>query len=152
MKKGEQVITLTSIKMDGKLHLPGEKFELGKDMTVKDAKHFFERDAIDHYFEDDDTEDESASIEEMAQVKDLKSLSVKDLKAVCKHLGLKGYSSKNEADLIEMINASRNPEEIDLDAMDEDELRALAEEEGVELSEGADVEDIRMLLEAELGE
>lgn len=148
MKKGELFIAITSIKLAGVLHLPGSILELGKELKTKDAERFVEHGAITRHFEEDD----GMSIEDMAQVADLKSLKVQDLKSVCKHLGIQGYSNKKEDELISMIEKVRNPKDINLDELSEEELRELAKEEGVELSKDADIEAIRFILENELGE
>lgn len=151
MKKGEIVIAVTSVIVDGKLKGPGSVFEIGKDMGLKDANRFAEKGSIKHHIPEED--EDAMTIEEMAETENLKDLSIKELKAVCKHLELSGYSKKNEAELIAMIENHRKESDLlDLDEMNEDELRALAEEENIDISGAEDIEAIRSIIEEELGE
>lgn len=140
-----------AIKCGGK-HFKAEETLLvgkGKDISLKDAKYLVEADAALEVVAPSKDED-SMNIDEMLAVDNLSTLSVSQLKSVCKHLGLTPYSGKKESELIEMIEAYRNDDTVDIDAMDEDELRILAEEEGISMPEDADAEKMREILEEEL--
>ena len=144
--------TEIAIKCGGK-HFKAEETLLvgkGKDISTKDANYLVEYGAA---FEIVAPKDENKpSIDELLEVDDLSTLSVVQLKSICKHLGLTPYTNKKESELIEMVEAYRNDEAIDLDAMDENELRELAEEEGIVIPEDSDAEKIRQIIEEELAE
>lgn len=153
MKKGDNIIAVTSVKLDGELHKPGKIFEVGKNITAKAAKRFFEHDAVKRYFEEDkvansEQNENDMTIEEMAVLEDLTVLKVPDLKKVCEHLGLEGYSSMNKPDLIKLIEASRNvDEDVDLDELDLVALKALATDEEIEFDDDVDEETLRDIIE-----
>ena len=86
----------------------------------------------------------------MATMEDLSQLKVDELKNVCKFLELEGYSNLNKEGLINLIDEHRNG--FNIDEMDEEALRALAEKEGIEVPDDMDLELIRDLIAAELGE
>lgn len=142
-----------AVKCGGKHFKAQQTLLVGKskDITLKDAKYLVDVDAATEVVAPSKDE-EVMSIDEMLQVEDLKTLSVSQLKSICKHLKLTPYSGKKETELIEMIKKYRNSELIDLDAMDEDALRKLAQEEAIDIPEDADVETIREIIEEALGE
>ncbi|MEN4053785.1 hypothetical protein [Sulfurimonas sp. NWX79] len=145
--------TEIAIKCGGK-HFKAEETLLvgkGKDISLKDAKYLVGADAAIEVVAPAKNED-TISIEEMLEVEDLFTLNVSQLKAICKHLGLTPYSGKKESELIEMIESHRNSDVFDIDVMDEDELRTLAEEEGISIPENADIEMIRQIIDEALGE
>lgn len=145
--------TEIAIKCGGK-HFQAEEILLvgkGKDISLKDAKYLVGADAAIEVVAPSKNED-TKSIEEMLEVEDLSTLNVSQLKAICKHLGLTPYSGKKESELIEMIESHRNSDVFDIDIMDEDELRTLAEEEGISIPENADIEMIRQIIDEALGE
>ncbi len=146
MKKGEKIITVTSVKIDGSLRLPGTVLEVGKEIGIKEANRFFENDAVKHHFENEG--DQGMDTAQLAGLEDLSSLKVSELKNVCEYLGLEGFSSMNKPDLIVLIEESRKEEGSAFDDMDEEELRALAEEEGLDIPEDATTEAIRAIVEA----
>jgi len=142
-----------SIKCGGK-HFKAEETLLvgkGKDITLKDARYLIDSDAATEVVAPSKDEN-NMSIEDMLEVEDLKTLSVSQLKGICKHLKLTPYSGKKEAELIEMIEEYRNNEIIDIDAMNEDELRKLAQEEDIGIPEDAELETIREIIEEALSE
>lgn len=126
----------------------------GKDINDKDAEYLIEIGAAIETVEP--TEDKSQNemaIEEMVMLEDLSQLTNKELKSICAHLGLEKYSNLNQAALVSLIEEHRNSGgDIDLDTLTEEELRALAQKEGIELRDDMDIETIRDLLDAELGE
>lgn len=140
-----------AVKCSGKHFLAGMVLIVGKgkDLNLKDAKYLVDAGAAEEAIEPSKDENKM-TIEQMADLEDLKVLNVKDLKAVCKYLGVVGYSDKKEDALIEMIDSFRS--DVNLDDMSEEELRTLAAEEGVIIPEGSDIEAIRTLLETELSE
>lgn len=154
MKKGDKIITVTSVKVDGKLHLPGSKFEAGKDIGVKEANRFFENDAVKHHFENDmpGSDETEMSVEEMANLEDLSVLKVPELKKVCEFLEIEGFASLNKSDLIAKIEDARSSEEdeLGLNELDEEALRMLAKEELIDLPEDADIDSIRSLIASHL--
>jgi len=144
--------TEIAIKCGGK-HFKAEDTLLvgkGKDISTKDAEYLVENGAACEVVVPKD--ENKPSIEELLEVEDLSTLSVAQLKSICKHLGLTPYSNKKESELIEMIEAYRNDDAVDLDALNEDELRELAEEEGIVIPEDADAEQIRQIIEEEFAE
>jgi len=153
MKKNDLVITTCSVKHNGVLNKPGTRLKIGKDIELSLARTLHARGVVERYFEEDKALEDERSVEEMAEVEDLISLNIKQLKAVCKHLGISGYSKLKESELIALIEEARNADsEINLDDLDEEALRILAEEEGIDLLEDIDAEKIREILEAELSE
>ena len=145
---------LNSAKICGKLRKSKEVLLIGKgkDIDLKEAEYLVEHGAAE------DTVEPSAqtlpkdelSVEEMAVLEDLSVLKDTELKKVCKHFGLEKYSSLNKAGLIKLIDEHRNG--INIDEMNEDELRALAEKEGIDIPDEMGIESIRDLIAAELGE
>jgi len=145
--------TCNAIKVGGERHEAGKTLLVGKgkDISLKDAQAVVDAEAAQEVVEPSD-EKGDVGVEEMAQVEDLNSLNVTQLKLVCEHLGGTQIPGK-KADLINLIESIRSPKDIlDLDAMDESQLRALAADEAVDLSGITDVEAIRNVLENELGE
>lgn len=145
---------LNSAKIGGKLRKSKEVLLIGKgkDIDLKEAEYLVEHGAAEETVEPSaqTVPKDGLSVEEMAALEDLSQLKVDDLKNVCKFLELEEYSSLNKAGLIKLIDEHRNS--INIDEMDEDALRALAEKEGIDIPDEMDIESIRDLIAAELGE
>lgn len=145
---------LNSAKIGGKLRKSKEVLIVGKgkDIDLKEAEYLVEHGAAEETVEPSaqTVSKDGLSVEEMATLEDLSQLKVDDLKNVCKFLELEEYSSLNKAGLIKLIDEYRNGTNID--EMNEDELRALAEKEGIDIPDDMDIESIRDLIAAELGE
>jgi hypothetical protein len=154
MKKGDKIITVTSVKIDGKLHFPGAEFEVGKNIGVKEAKRFFDHDAVKRHFEEDisGSDETEMSVEEMANLDDISGLKVQELKKVCEFLEIEGFASLNKPDLIAKIEDARSPDEdeLGLKELDEDGLRMLAKEELIDLPDDADIDVIRSIIASHL--
>lgn len=145
---------LNSAKIGGKLRKSKEVLIVGKgkDVDLKEAEYLVEHGAAEEAVEPSavPAQKDVLAVEEMATMEDLSKLKTEDLKNVCKFLELEGYSSLNKEGLIKFIDEHRNG--INIDDMDEDALRALAEKEGIEVPDDMDVELIRDLIAEELGE
>lgn len=145
---------LNSAKIGGKLRKSKEVLLIGKgkDIDLKEAEYLVEHGAAEETVEPSAqiVPKDELSVEEMAALEDLSELTVAELKKVCEHLGLEEYSKLNKAGLIKLIDEHRNG--INIDEMSEDELRALAEKEGIAIPDEMDIESIRDLIAAELGE
>lgn len=145
---------LTSAKIGGKLRKSKEVLLIGKgkDIDLKEAEYLVEHGAAEETVEPSEqtVSKDMLSVEEMAALEDLSQLKTDELKSVCKFLDLEGYSSLNKSGLIKLIDEHRNG--INIDDMNEDELRALAEKEGIDIPDEMDIESIRDLIAAELGE
>jgi len=152
----EAIKLLNSAKVDGKLRKAKEVLTVGKgkDIDVKDAEFLIKHDAAEETVKPSTSQaspkGDELSVEEMAELEDLSQLKVDDLKKVCGYFGLEGYKSLNKDDLIALIEEHRGA--IDIDKMDEDALRELAEEEGITLPDDADIETIRKIIATSLGE
>lgn len=145
---------LNSAKIGGKLRKSKEVLLIGKgkDIDLKEAEYLVEHGAAEETVEPSaqTVPKDGISVEEMATLEDLSVLTVAQLKKVCEHLGLEDYSNLNKPSLIKLIDEHRNG--INIDEMDEDALRALAKKEGIDIPDEMDVESIRDLIAAELGE
>lgn len=145
---------LNSAKVGGKLHKSKAVLIVGKgkDIDLKEAEYLVEHGAAEETVEPSEqtVPKDGISVEEMAALEDLSQLKVDELKSVCKFLELEDYSSLNKAGLIKLIDEHRNG--VNIDEMDEDALRALAEKEGIDIPDEMDIESIRDLIAAELGE
>lgn len=145
---------LNSAKVGGKLCKTNKVLVVGKgkDIDLKEAEYLVGHGAAEEAVEPSKqtVPKDELSIEEMAAHEDLSELTVAELKKVCEHLGAEGYSNLNKEKLIKLIDEHRNG--INIDEMGEDELRALAEKEGIEVPDDMDVELIRDLIATELGE
>lgn len=145
---------LNSAKIGGKLRKSKEVLIVGKgkDIDLKEAEYLVEHGAAEEAVEPSavPTQKEALTVEEMATMEDLSQFKVDDLKNVCKFLELEEYSNLNKAGLIKLIDEHRNG--VNIDEMDEEALRTLAEKEGIDVPDGMDVESIRDLIAAELGE
>jgi len=153
----EAIKLLNSAKVGGKMHKSKKVLLVGKgkDIDAKEAEYLIKHGAAEETVKpsgqpvQNNLKDE-LSVEEMADLEDLNQLKVDDLKKVCGHFGLEGYKSLNKDDLIALIEEYRGA--IDIDEMDEDALRKLAEEEGITLPDDADIETIRKIIATSLGE
>lgn len=145
---------LNSAKVGGKLRKSKSVLLVGKgkDIDLKEAEYLVTHGAAEETVEPSaqTVPKDGLSVEEMAVLEDLSPLKVDDLKSVCKFFELEDYSSLNKAGLIKLIDEHRNG--INIDEMDEDALRALAEKEGILIPDEMDIESIRDLIAAELGE
>lgn len=145
---------LNSAKVGGKLRKSKEVLIVGKgkDIDLKEAEYLVVHGAAEETVEPSTTANvkDILSVEEMVIMEDLGQLKVEDLKNVCKFLELEEYSNLNKAGLIKLIDQHRNG--INVDEMNEDELRNLAEKEGIDIPNDMDIELIRDLIAAELGE
>jgi len=145
---------LNSAKIGGKLRKSKEVLLIGKgkDIDLKEAEYLVEHGAAEETVEPSaqTVSKDGLSVEEMAVLEDLSPLKVDELKSVCKFLELEDYSSLNKTGLIKLIDEHRNG--INIDEMNKDELRALAEKEGIDIPDEMDIESIRDLIAAELGE
>lgn len=145
---------LNSAKIGGKLRKSKEVLLIGKgeDIDLKEAEYLVEHGAAEETVEPSvqTVSKDALSVEEMAVLDDLSPLKVDELKSVCKFLELEDYSSLNKAGLIKLIDEHRNG--INIDEMNEDELRAFAEKEGIDIPDEMDIESIRDLIASELGE
>lgn len=145
---------LNSAKIGGKLRKSKEVLLIGKgkDIDLKEAEYLVEHGAAEETVEPSaqTVSKDGLSVEEMAVLDDLSPLKVDELKSVCKFLELEDYSSLNKAGLIKLIDEHRNG--INIDEMNEDELRAFAEKEGIDIPDEMDIESIRDLIASELGE
>jgi hypothetical protein len=152
----EAIKLLNSAKVGGKLRKAKDVLTVGKgkDIDVKDAefliKHGAAEETVKPSASQSSPKGDELSVEEMADLEDLNQLKVDDLKNVCKYLEIEDYSSLNKAGLIKLIDEHRNG--INIDEMNEDALRALAEKEGIDIPDEMDIESIRDLIAAELGE
>ncbi len=152
----EAIKLLNSAKVGGKLRKAKEVLTVGKgkDIDVKDAEFLIEHGAAEETVKPSTSQTASKSdelsVEEMADLEDLSQLKVDDLKKVCEHLEIEDYKSLNKKELIALIEEHRGA--VDIDEMDEDALRDLAEEEGITLPDDADIETIRKIIATSLGE
>lgn len=147
---------LNSAKVGGKLRKAKEVLTVGKgkDIDAKDAEFLIEHGAAEETFKPSNAQpspkSDELSVEEMADLEDLSQLKVDDLKKVCEHFGLEEYKSLNKKELIALIEEHRG--DVNIDDMDEEALRELAEEEDITLPDGADIETIRKIIAMSLGE
>ncbi|MFZ5375100.1 MAG: Rho termination factor N-terminal domain-containing protein [Campylobacterota bacterium] len=152
----EAIKLMNSAKVGGKLHKAKAVLVVGngKDIDVKDAEYLVAHGAAEETFKPSSTQPspkgDELSVEEMAVLDDLSQLKVDDLKKVCEYLGLEKYSSMNKKELIALIEDHRGI--VDIDEMDEDALRELAEEEGITLPDDSDIDTIRKIIATSIGE
>lgn len=152
----EAIKLLNSAKVGGKLRKAKEVLTVGKnkDISIEDAEFLIKHGAAEETVKPSASQSspkvDELSVQEMADLEDLNQLKVDDLKKVCEHLGLEEYKSMNKKELIALIEEHRGA--IDIDEMDEDALRDLAEEEGITLPDNADIETIRKIIATSLGE
>lgn len=148
--------TSNAVNHSGKHFNAGEILLVGKgkDINDKDAEYLIEIGAAEETVEPtEDKQKDELAIDEMATLADLSQLTIKDLKSVCAYFRLEDYSNLNKAALITLIEDHRDGGgDIDLDTLNEDELRTLAAKEGIDISGVVDIEAIRDLIDAELGE
>ena len=132
-----KVQALNTVRHDRDSYAPGEVFTLSKD----DAAPLLEAGAVVEFHDEKKALDGEMLFE---TTEDFNTLKVDELKAICEHLTLP--VNGNKGDLVERIESTMTTE-VDLDALDKEALVALAKEEGIELPENADEEEIRTLLE-----
>jgi len=147
------VKTNSAIKCGGKHFKAGETLLVGKgkEISLKDAKYLVNAGAVFEVVAPT-KEKENVSVEEMLEVADLSTLSVAQLKAICKDRNLTPYSNKKEHELIEMIEEYRNDTSVDLDLLSRDELIVLADEEGIAISDEMSDEEIRETIDEAMAE
>jgi hypothetical protein len=138
-----------ALKCGGKHFRAGETLLVGKgkDVSTKDAKYLVASGAAYEVV----APSNDVSVDELLLVEDLSTLSVAQLKRMCKELNLTPYANKKEAELVAMLEEYRGDDVVNVDAMSEEELLALADEEGVVVGEYADIEELRKIIVEALG-
>lgn len=132
-----KIKALNKIKHDGKTYCAGEVLNISKD----DAVRIIESGAALEFHDEKKALDGKMLLE---TTEDFNTLKVDELRAVCAHLELSVKGNKDE--LVDRVE-NATTEEVDLNALDKEALVALAKEEGIELPENADEEEIRTILE-----
>lgn len=133
---------LTSVKVSGKKHMSGEVLAIGEDIKAEDALYLIQNNAAEKTFNEEIKQD-------IVSQKDLKDLKVDELKKICKERGLKGFDNLKKQELIDLLE--NHVQDINLDDLDENALRELAKEEGIDIPGDADIEKIRDIISHELG-
>lgn len=125
-----------------------EQFNTGLEKIA--AAYNSELEAVMEEDEEEETEEEEEEEEEV----DLDSMSLKDLKALCREKGIKVSKGMGKDDLIELLS-EEDEEEVEEDEEDEGndyddmsvkELKAECKERGIKVAKGLDKEDIIELL------
>lgn len=146
-------VEVTHEMYEGKKKARIVEFSMLEDDDDEDEEDLDEDDDSDEDEEEDDEEDEDEDDEE-----DLSELSLKDLKAKAKEMGIKVKKGMSKDDIIELIEESMDDEddeeeedeeedEIDYEELSLKELKALAKERGIKVKKGMDEDDIIELLE-----
>lgn len=130
---------ITAAKVNGTKHEPKKTLAVGEDIALEDAQYLIEHGAAEETF---------LSTKDVKEVtKPLSENTVQELKKMCAECGLENYKHLKKDELIALLEKDTSDQDIiDVDKLDEDELIALAEEEGIELPDGADIETMRKII------
>ena len=102
--------------------------------------------------DDDEDDDEEESDDDEDDDEEESELTLKELKAKAKEMGIKVKKGMGKDDIIELIEEAMDDEEeeddeIDYEELSLKELKALAKERGIKVKKGMDEDDIIELLE-----